>query len=235
MFADRAAAEYSLRTTRLREYITGRNRRPRDDLLWASLLVALDQDDPSSTQVLRERISELTKNLEQRLVRINYLVQNDCLADATDDDLARILQKLALGTVDEMEMAQVLVKYKSVQLPNPQLGEGGKQKILDMIRARLDSPRFRDSSLQSKLVRDRVLTLVENGLIEQTKIRERDLLRCAIAALQEVKGHGFSSRIKIVEDYAATVARLTRIRRNVRVDSRAEATIDYVIGSILRT
>jgi hypothetical protein len=70
-------------------------------------------------------------------------------------------------------------------------------------------------------------------LIEQTKIREQDLLRCATAALQEVKGHGFLSRIKIVEDYAARVARLAKIRINVHVDSRAEPTIDYVIESVL--
>jgi len=232
-FADRASAKYSLRTTRLREYIRGRNCRPRDDLLWASLLVALDQDDPSGSQGLRERISALTQRLEQRLARTKDLLQSDSLAEATDEDLAWILEKLSLRMVDEMEMAQVLVKYKKVQLPDPRLSEGGRHKILNMIEARLNSARFRDSSLRSKLVRELVLNLVEVRLIAKTKIRQENLLRCATAAFQEVKGHGSSS--EIIENYAARVARLVKSRTNVRVNSHAEAAIDYAIESVLRS
>jgi hypothetical protein len=155
------------------------------------------------------------------------------LAEATDEDLARILEKLSLRMVDEMEMAQVLVKYKKVQLPDPRLSEEGRHKILNMIEARLNSARLGDSPLRSKLVRELVLNLVEVSLIAKTKIRQENLLRCATAAFQEVKGHGSSS--EIVENYAARVARLAKSRTNVRVDSYAEAAIDNAIESVLRS
>lgn len=232
-FADSASVKYSLRSTRLREYIRGRNRRPRDDLLWASLLVALDQDDPCNSQKLLERISVLTQSLQQRLATARDLLQSGYLPEVTDEDLGRILEKLFLSVADEIEMAEVLVKYKKVNKPDPHLSQEGRHRIQSMIEARLKSARFIGSPLHSKRVRELVVNQIEVRLTERNRIRQEDLLRCAAAALHEAKGHGHASGIRIVENYATKVARLATRRTNVRVDSHAETSIEYSIENIV--
>lgn len=225
-YRKRDSARYELTTTRLMEYIRGRNRRLKDDLFWACMYVALLQSDPSARKQIRDRIRELALNLEDRLAEVKRFLEQEQPRETIDRDiftipeenLAEVLDTALLEGLPDQQIAEFLAKrFESTP---PRLNEEERSQIRKRIHLRMNK-HFKNKVGQSEVIKQSVQSFIER------KIRptHSDLVRCAKNALKKTRKNRKSSASKILETFAASV--------RARVKARSIRFIDRAIDETL--
>lgn len=217
---------HNLTTIRLKEYIRGRNRRVKDDLLWASIFVGLKNG--SASQSLLTRIVEVMREIEQRLNLLTQALNDNYLSDVTEDDLPIIIEKARLAGEPTVAIATILKEYAKVEIRQPTVRQEQRAKIVSVI-GRMWKSHFRGTLLDSQAVRDSAATRLEYLWMKQLRIDDSAIIQCALRAIESQNRTERFTGTAVIRDYAARVERLTRERGNAPIDPFLRRYADQVI------
>jgi hypothetical protein len=217
---------HNLTTIRLKEYIRGRNRRVKDDLLWASMFVGLKNG--SASQSLRTRIVVVIREIEQRLNLLTQVLNENYVSDVTEDDLPIIIEKALRAGEPTVAIATILKEYAKVEVRQPTVRQEQRAKIVSIIE-RMWTNHFRGTLLDSQAVRDSAATRLEHLWMKQLRIDDSAIIQCALRAIDSHnRMDSFSGRM-VIRDYAARVERLTRERGSAPIEPFLRKYADQVI------
>jgi hypothetical protein len=214
------SARYRLNTIRVREYIKGRNRRVKDDLLWACMCIG-----QRSNQTARETIRTLVESLMKRLGEVKQLLE---LEEITSKNLSRIpdhllppiLGKALTQAIDERLIAGFLADRFLGDIPP--LSEIELSEIRHEIVRKVNRLRKTSAVGQDDLIAC-VMNRVENY---SPRIYSAHLYECAIRAIR-------SSR-DVVSSGQTTLNRYLENVRHLRKNSKI-GYIDIAINECRRS
>jgi hypothetical protein len=224
------SAHYKLRTTRLREYIRGRNRRIKDDLMCACMYAALVHNNPLASESACSKILELIVNLEERLARIrSFLEQRQ-----PEETSARLLEHLTLipqedvaGIVDIALLRGVteaqIIEFLARRFENTPFGfnETERRSLSNKIEARIQE-RFKDRIIsESRGLRQSIMNVLER----KSRPSHSDYLRCATLAYRKRLSLGHPCGERILDAFLVDVSRLVKRRSISLIDSAVDETL----------
>jgi hypothetical protein len=176
------SARYRLNTIRLREYIRGRNRRVKDDLLWACMCIG-HRNDEKARETIRRLLEHLLKRLGevQQLLGLGEITAQD-LSKVPDRLIPAILNRALTQVKDERRIADFLA-WRFLN-NNPTLSEIELSEIRHEIVSRVNK-----LGRTSTLDQDDLMKCVQNR-VEAYSLRmySADLYKCAIYAIEEARG-----------------------------------------------
>jgi len=197
------------------------------------LYVGLCQESSSGSETVREKVMRLARDLKERLVRIERFLEETDPMKIKESDIPEILEIAISEGKPEIEMAEFLVKHKTLEVQQAQLTEAERSEIRNRIIGGTKKP-SRGILIQSPHLRESVATLIERGVRDRIDCYDphADLLRCA-SKVCKVKPHEKFSGIAAVERYIADGTSLIRKRWNKIFESYLDKAVDPTIDEVL--